>query len=111
MESRFAVETLSKHAEGRMRGNRLKLYHSIGNKSIAEIDLIEDGFFAVNQIVKHLDEGNSPYLEKDPIQDIATIFKHILRINQGQKVRIENKLSELISKFPAYETEFGEMIK
>ena len=102
--------TLSKHAEGRMRGNRLKLYHSIGNNSINTEELIKDGFFAIDQIVNHFDQGISPYLEKDPIQDIGTIIKHILKINDNEKSRLTQKLNELIDRFPAYENEFREMI-
>ena len=109
--SDFPTETLSKHAEGRMRGNRLKLYHSIGNNSINKLDLIEDGFFAVGQIVNHLEEGIGPYLEQDPIQDIRTIFKHILDIDGNQKNRIDDYLQQLINKFPAYEIEFKEMVQ
>tara|TARA_B100000925_G_scaffold280406_1_gene251117 strand:+ start:780 stop:1808 length:1029 start_codon:yes stop_codon:yes gene_type:complete len=109
-ESEFSAETLSPHAEGRMRGNRLRLYHLIGNKSIEESELVEDGFFAINQIVNHLDKGMNPYLEKDPIQDISTIFKHILELDNNQGSRIDRKLDILIDKFPAYENEFREMI-
>lgn len=108
--SRFSEMTLSKHAEGRMRGNRLKLYHSIGNNSINTEELIKDGFFAIDQIVNHFDQGISPYLEKDPIQDIGTIIKHILKINDNEKSRLTQKLNELIDRFPAYENEFREMI-
>ena len=75
------------------------------------MDLIEDGFFAVGQIVNHLEEGISPYLEQDPIQDIRTIFKHILDIDGNQKNRIIDNLQHLINKFPVYEIEFKEMVQ
>ena len=54
--SRFSEMTLSKHAEGRMRGNRLKLYKT----QLATIqnteELINDGYFAIDQIVNHFEE-------------------------------------------------------
>ena len=111
VDCEFDTGVLSKHAEGRMRGNRLKLYKLIGSNTINMTDLIEDGFFAVEQIVSHLENGASPYLEQDPIQDICTIFKHILKINQNQESRIKDDLVNLAAKFPAYETEFRKMIK
>lgn len=108
-ESNFSSEILSKHAEARMRGNRIKLFSMIGVGGISEEDLAEDGVFAIEQIAAHLESGSSPYLENDPIKDIQTIIKHINKISNQYNGKIKVIIDSLITKFSEYKMGFSQL--
>ena len=109
-DSKFSPEVLSKHAEARMRGNRIKLYSVIEVEDLSEEDLMMDGIFAINQISSHLESGRSPYLENDPIKDIQTIIKHIRKIGNQFDSEIKVIVNSLVSKFPKYTNDLLELI-
>jgi len=109
-DSAFSSEILSKHAEARMRGNRIKLFSMIGVGGISEEDLAEDGVFAIEQIAAHLESGSSPYLENDPLKDIQTIIKHISKIGNQYDAKIKAIIESLTTTFPEYKNSFSELI-
>jgi hypothetical protein len=112
-DSDFSAETLSKHAEARMRGNRIKLFSAkeIANVSnVSKEDLAEDGVFAIKQIASHLESGSSPYLDNDPIKDIQTIIKHINEISKQFNAQIKTIIQSLTTKFPKYNDDLSELI-
>jgi hypothetical protein len=109
-DSKFSPEVLSKHAEARMRGNRIKLYSSIFVEGISKEALMLDGIFAIEQISSHLESGKSPYLENDPIKDIQTIIKHINNIGNQFDNEVKAIVNSLISKFPRYKNDLLELI-
>ena len=109
-DSAFSSEILSKHAEARMRGNRIKLFSMIGVGGISEEDLAEDGVFAIEQIAAHLESGSSPYLENDPLKDIQTIIKHISKIGNQYDAKIKAIIESLTARFPEYKNSFSELI-
>tara|TARA_X000001036_G_scaffold172413_1_gene162965 strand:+ start:362 stop:1390 length:1029 start_codon:yes stop_codon:yes gene_type:complete len=109
-DSSFSPEILSKHAEARMRGNRIKLFSTTGLGNVSKEDLAEDGVFAINQIATHLESGSSPYLENDPIKDIQTIIKHINTISNQFNPQIKPIIQSLTTKFPKYEDDLSELI-
>lgn len=110
LESDFDEEILSLHAEGRMRGNRLKLYRARDIGLVKEIDLVNDGFFALNQILTHLEKGRSPYLDYDPINDIGTIIKHIRNLTNSRDNEIIAMLQDASEQFPEYKDDFDEIL-
>ncbi len=104
--SNFSEEILSRHAEARIRGNRLQLYSSRGlDVEIQKTVLIDDGIYAMKQIQTHLSEGTSPYLEKDPIEDLLTIKKYIEKISDSIPEEVTDILSELANENPYYSEE------
>lgn len=105
-ESKFDEEILSLHAEGRMRGNRLKLYRARSIGLIKEMDLVEDGFFALNQILTHLEKGRSPYLDYDPITDMGTIVRHIRNLTASRDDEIIKMIQAAAKRFPEYKNDF-----
>ena len=106
-ESSFDEKILSLHAEGRMRGNRLKLYHARSIDLIQEIDLLNDGFFALNQILTHLEKGRSPYLDYDPITDMGTIIRHIRNLTTSRDDEIITMIQAASIRFPEYKNDFN----
>lgn len=109
-DSAFSSEILSKHAEARMRGNRIKLFSITGAGDVSEEDLAEDGIFAIEQIASHLESGSSPYLENDPIKDIQTIIKHINKIDNKYNAEIKSIIESLTTKFPEYKNDLSGLI-
>jgi hypothetical protein len=109
-DSSFSSEILSKHAEARMRGNRIKLFSITNVGNVSEEDLVEDGVFAIKQIASHLESGSSPYLENDPIKDIQTIIKHINKISSQHNAEIKAIIESLTTKFPEYKNDLSELI-
>ena len=69
-KSEFEKE-LSKHAEARIRGNRINILIGIEYEIVSKQDLHNDGVFAFKQIISFLnpEDKNTPYLDKDPIND------------------------------------------
>ena len=108
-DSAFSSEILSKHAEARMRGNRIKLFSMIGVGGISVEGLAEDGVFAIEQIAAHLESGSSPYLENDPLKDIQTIIKHINKISSQHNAEIKAIIESLTTKFPEYKMSFSKV--
>ncbi len=104
--SKFSEEVLSMHAEGRMRGNRLKLYHTRQIGLVSESDLVNDGFFALKQILTHLEKGRTPYLDYDPINDMGTIIRHIRKIDNNRNNEISTMLQNASEQFPEYKDDF-----
>ncbi len=104
--SEFSDEILSLHAEARMRGNRLKLFKQRGIDLVPNEDLVNDGFFALTQIINHLKDGRAPYLDFDPITDIGRIVKHIQRIDESRNSEIIQILKQLEIEFPEYKEDF-----
>jgi len=104
--SKFSEEVLSMHAEGRMRGNRLKLYHTRQIGLVSESDLVNDGFFALKQILTHLEKGRTPYLDYDPINDMGTIIRHIRKIDNSRNNEISTMLQNASEQFPEYKEDF-----
>ena len=109
-DSSFSSEILSKHAEARMRGNRIKLFSITNVGNVSEEDLVEDGIFAIKQIASHLESGSSPYLENDPIKDIQTIIKHINKISSLHNAEIKAIIESLTTRFSEYKNDLSELI-
>lgn len=105
-DSEFDQKVLSKHAEARMRGNRIKLL-TLHNYKIGKEELISDGVFAIEQIIFHLKKGLKLYLDKDPFDDIKTIMKHLksIEIGEVQKSKIETMIEDLATELPIYKNE------
>ena len=79
-DSNFEPSVISLHAEARIRGNRIQLKNRGIKLNTDDNVLIRDGTFALKQLSKHLSNNAEPYLEKDPIDDINTILKHLNKL-------------------------------
>ena len=104
--SRFNSSVLSLHAEARIRGNRIQLKKTRGtNLDTADDVLIRDGTFALDLLNQHLQVDEAPYLEKDPIDDIKTILKHLGNLGPiPQQAR--DIVDEIKHKNPHYSNDF-----
>ena len=87
--SNFESSVLSLHAEARIRGNRIQLKNRGIKLDTDDNMLIRDGTFALKQLSKHLNNNAEPYLEKDPIDDINTILKHLRKLGPIPKDSLE----------------------
>ena len=88
-DSNFESSVLSLHAEARIRGNRIQLKNRGIKLNADDNVLIRDGSFALKQLSKHLSNNAEPYLEKDPIDDINTILKHLDKLGPIPKDALE----------------------
>ena len=105
-DSNFESSVLSLHAEARMRGNRIQLKTTRGiNLDVDDNMLISDGSFALKQLSKHLSNNAEPYLEKDPIDDINTILKHLNKLGSIPKDALEI-VDEIKRKNTHYSNDF-----
>lgn len=103
--SRFNSSVLSLHAEARIRGNRIQLKTRGINLDTADDVLIRDGTFALELLNRHLEVNEEPYLEKDPIDDIKTILKHLEELGPiPQQAR--DIVDEIKRKNPHYSNDF-----
>ena len=68
---------LSKHAEARIRGNRINILIGMEYEIVSKQDLYGDGVFAFKQIISFLnpEDKNTPYLDKDPKNDLKNIIR------------------------------------
>jgi len=93
------------HAEARIRGNRIQLKTRGINLDTADDVLIRDGIFALELLNLHLEVNEEPYLEKDPIDDIKTILKHLEKLGPiPQQAR--DIVDEIKRKNPHYSNDF-----
>ena len=103
--SRFNSSVLSLHAEARIRGNRIQLKTRGINLDTADDVLIRDGTFALDLLNQHLEVNEAPYLDKDPIDDIKTILKHLEKLAPiPQQAR--DIVNEIKRKNPHYSNDF-----
>ena len=74
------------------------------------MDLVEDGFFALNQILTHLEKGRSPYLDYDPITDMGTIVRHIRNLTASRDDEIIKMIQAAAKRFPEYKNDFNAIL-
>lgn len=103
--SRFNSSVLSLHAEARIRGNRIQLKTRGINLDAADDVLIRDGTFALSLLSQHLEGNEEPYLEKDPIDDIKTILKHLEKLGPIPK-EARDIVNEIKRKNSHYSNDF-----
>ena len=106
---------LNKHAEARIRGNRINILIGMEYEIVSKQDLYDDGLFAFKQIISFLnpEHKNTPYLDKDPINDLKTIIRLInkigLEIDLSQD--LEREIQSLRQWFPHYEEDIESLIR
>lgn len=106
-DSVFSDEELSKHAEARIRGNRINLYSVHGFSTVSSGEMIKDGIFAISQIANHLRKGRYLYLDKDPILDIRNIITQIGKLSPSSEnmSQIRTLCEEIANSNPYYDIE------
>ena len=113
-KSEFEKE-LSKHAEARIRGNRINILIGIEYEIVSKQDLHNDGVFAFKQIISFLnpEDKNTPYLDKDPINDLKNIIRQIKKI--GLEIDLFQDLAKEIEClrqwFPHYKEDIEDLVR
>ncbi len=107
VNSVFTDDELSKHAEARIRGNRINLYSEHNFSMVSSEEMILDGIFAISQISEHLKKGRYLYLDKDPILDIKRIIKQLSKLSPSEKhiSEIREMCKEIATNNPYYDFE------
>jgi len=103
IDSVFSDEELSKHAEARIRGNRINLYSEHNFSMVSSEEMILDGIFAISQISEHLKKGRYLYLDKDPVLDIRNIIKQVSKLSPDiEHVKTIQEICEELSTTNPY---------
>jgi len=106
-QSDFKPKVLSYHAEARMRGNRILLRNQRNvNPALNDEALISDGIFALHQMMNHLLNESDPYLEKDPIDDINVILKHLKKLNKVIPDEAAQIVNQIVRQNEFYREDF-----
>ena len=106
---------LSKHAEARIRGNRINILIGMEYEIVSKQDLYGDGVFAFKQIISFLnpEDKNTPYLDKDPINDLKNIIRQIKKI--GLEIDLSQDLAKEIEClkqwFPHYKEDIDNLVR